>query len=145
MLENFFGADMPVAVRFAIAFFAVVLLVIGLGAASRFLSKPRANERLQPPPAPAPVQIAHMVETIEGGGGVGVAALFLVISSVASFFIFLHSSTVLQEISALLIWSGNSIFWGVIMIVAALGRKRTYIVYRDVAPAERQEPRLEKT
>jgi hypothetical protein len=59
-------------------------------------------------------------------------------------FVFLNSSTVLQEISALLMWSGNGIFWGVIMITAALGRKRTYVVYRDVAPAERQEPRFEK-
>jgi predicted membrane protein len=142
MLQNFFSADLPVAVRFAAVFVVVVLVIVGLATGSRFLSKPRASEYLQPPPAP--VQIAHMVETIEGGGGVGVAALFLVIASVISFIIFLNSSTVLQEISALLIWSGNSIFWGVIMIVAALGRKRTYVVYRDVAPAERQEPRFEK-
>jgi hypothetical protein len=142
MLDNLLGADLPVAVRFAVAFVVVALVIVGLATGSRFLSKPRANEYLKPPPAP--VQIAHMVERIESSGGVAAAAICLLIASAISFFVFLNSSTVLQEISALLMWSGNGIFWGVIMITAALGRKRTYVVYRDVAPAERQEPRFEK-
>lgn len=137
MLENLFGAD--TSIRFGIIIIVVVLFVVGLGAASRFLSKSRTNEYLQPPPAP--VQIAHIVETIESSGGGAFAAICMLIASAISFFVYLNSTTILQEISALLIWSGNSIFWGVIMIVAALGRKRTYIVYRDVAPTERQEPR----
>lgn len=140
-MDNLFGADLPVAVRFAIGFFVVVLVIVGVSAALRFFREPRAEKFVRPPP---PVQIAHMVETIESSGGVAAAAICLLIASAISFFTFLHSSTVLQEISALLMWSGNGIFWGVIMIVAALGRKRTYIVYRDVAPAERQEPRFEK-
>jgi hypothetical protein len=138
MLENLFSADM----RFAAAFLVVVLFIAGLFVAARFFRDQRADTFVRPP---APVQIAHMVETIEGGGGVVAAAICLLIASAISFFVYLHSSTVLQEISALLIWSGNSIFWGVIMIVAALGRKRTYVVYRDVAPAERPEPRFERT
>ena len=141
MFEALFGADMPPAVRFGAPFLAVVLLIVVLSAAARFFREPRADTFLRPPP---PVQIAHMVETIESSGGVAAAAICLLIASAISFFIFFHSSTVLQEISALLIWSGNGIFWGVIMIVAALGRKRTYIVYRDVAPTERQEPRLQQ-
>jgi hypothetical protein len=141
MLDNFFGADMPVALRFGIVFFVVVLIIVGISAALRVFREPRTDKFVRPPP---PVQIAHMVETIESSGGVAAAAICLLIASAISFFIFLHSSTVLQEISALLMWSGNGIFWGVIMITAALGRKRTYIVYRDVAPAERQEPRFEK-
>jgi hypothetical protein len=141
MLENLFGADMPAAVRFGLVFLVVILFIGGLYGLARFFREPQPNKFIQLSP---PVQIAHMVETIEGSGGVAAAAICLLIASAISFFVFMHSSTVLQEISALLMWSGNGIFWGVIMITAALGRKRTYVVYRDVAPAERQEPRFEK-
>jgi len=141
MLDNLFSAELPVPVKFAIAFVVVVLVIVGVTARLRFFREPRADRFVRPPP---PVQIAHMVETIESSAGVALAAICLLIASAISFFVFLHSSTVLQEISALLMWSGNGIFWGVIMITAALGRRRTYVVYRDVAPAERQEPRFEK-
>ena len=92
------------------------------------------------------MQIAHIVEqSVESSTEVGVAAMLLLVASAVSGLFYLNATTVLQEIEAVLIWSGNGIFWGVFMIVAALGRRRTYIVYRDVAPTERQEPRFETT
>lgn len=141
-MENVFGADMPVAVRFGLAFLLVTLFIASLYGAARFFREPQPNKFVQPPP---PVQIAHMIEeNMNDGGGVGAAALMLFIFSIVAMFTYYGATTVFQEIVALLIWIGNGVFWGVIMIVAALGRKRTYIVYRDVAPAERQEPRFEK-
>ena len=40
MLDNLLGADLPVAVRFAVAFVVVALVIVGLVTGSRFLSKP---------------------------------------------------------------------------------------------------------
>ncbi len=135
MFESLFGAQMPLAVRFFLAFLVVLAVSIGLIFLVALAFKTR---RTKPPP---PVQIASIIELGAGSSSaVGLAAVLLVISSLASGFVYLNATTVFQEIVALLMWIGSDVFWGVIMIVSAVGRERTYIVYRDVASTERQEP-----
>jgi len=135
MFESVFGADMPLWVRFTIAGCLFGLIVVGIGVFIRWAFKfPRTKKYAQLPPPP--VRIAHIVESVESGGGVASAAVLLVIASAGSAFMFLSSTTILQEIAALLVWTGNGVFWGVIMITASLSRRRTYIVYRDVGPSE---------
>jgi hypothetical protein len=41
-----------------------------------------------------------------------------------------------QQIVALLIWIGNGIFWGVLIIAGTISRTRTYIVYSDIPPPQ---------
>ena len=136
MLDNIFGTELPVAIKFAIAFVAVVLFLVGLRVASRFLSKPRADEYLQ---RPSPVQIAHMTEHVSFTFGGGFAVAMLILFNIALTITYLTVTNVLQQNVALLSWVGWNILWG---IGAIIGRRREYIIYRDVVPAERQEPRL---
>jgi hypothetical protein len=139
MLENLFSASTPLAVRFILALLGVIVVIGILAFAGRVFSKPRVL------PLP-PVQIANIIEqAVESSGGVASAAVLLIIFSVVSAIDYFAATTVFEQIVALLIWIGNGIFWGVIMIVAALGRRRTYIVYRDAVPTERREPRFETT
>jgi hypothetical protein len=41
MLQQLFGVDLPVPVRFAIAFFVVMIVIVGVSAAARFLIRQR--------------------------------------------------------------------------------------------------------
>jgi hypothetical protein len=129
MFESLFGSEMPLAVRFILAFVIVSALIAGFVAIMIFAFRaPRIA-----PPVPS-VQIAHITEHVvfSGGGAFAVAMLFL--SNVALTITYLSVTNVLQQNVALLSWIGWNILWG---IGAIIGRRRTYIVYRDVPPTER--------
>jgi hypothetical protein len=88
-----------------------------------------------------PVQIAHIVQQNVAKDSSG-AALPLLIFSVVSLFKYFTAETTDQQIVALLLWIGNSTFWGTILVGAMIAQSRMSIVYRDMPQAERQEPRV---
>jgi hypothetical protein len=88
-----------------------------------------------------PIQIAHIVQQNVARDSSG-AGFPLLIFSAVSLFKYFTAETTDQQIVALLLWIGNSTFWGSIFIGAMISHSRTSIVYRDMPPAERQEPRM---
>ncbi len=142
MFETLFGAEMPLAVRFFLAF----LIVLGLiGAAAWGVW--RLLGTVKPPPVkpPPPFRIARIVDdqtpglwsrhprlaVVLHGVAMGVPVTFLIIFSLVSATSYYTAETVFQQIAALLMWIGNGVFWGVIMVVTAVLQPRTYIVYRE--------------
>jgi hypothetical protein len=124
-----------------LAYFVIILLVCAIFVAVLVISIRKKFRGPQVEPSP-PVRIARIVEdTLGGGGGGGFAALMLIIFSIVATYSYYRAETVFQQIVALLIWIGNSTFWGIFILVPVLIRRRTYVVYRDVQePPARQEP-----
>ena len=122
----------------AIALSVLVVLVV---IAVLFLLERRSNKG-RPKRLP-PIEIARIVESgvvhNTGAGGIG---LFLLIFSAISMLKYFAAETVNQQIVALLLWIGNGVFWGSFMVTAAISRGKISTVYRDQAPADRQEPTL---
>ena len=133
MFETFFGAEMPLAIRFALAAFIFLVLAGVIFGVVRLFNKAKDG-------GPPPVQIAHITEHIMFSGGGAFAVLMLVLFNIALGITFIAVPNVLQQIVAVLSWIGWNILWG---IGAIIGRRRTYMVYRDAQPTERQEPRFE--
>ncbi len=127
MFETLFGAEMPLAVRFFLAF----LIVLGLIGAAAWAVW-RLVGTVKPPP---PIRIARIVDQTPstGRGGVfdGVLMTFLIIFSLVSATRYYTAETVFQQIAAPLMWIGNGVFWGVVIIATAVLQPRTYIVYRE--------------
>ncbi len=136
MFETLFGAEMPLAVRFSLAFLLVLALIGGAAWGVRKIGAPPPP----PPPPPPTVRIARIVDDLTPGLGgstrrvsvvYGVLMTILIIFSLVSATSYYTAETVFQQIAALLMWIGNGVFWGVIMIVTAVLQPRTYIVYRE--------------
>jgi accessory gene regulator protein AgrB len=86
------------------------------------------------PQAQTAIQFAKIVEGYEGSsGGVIITVLMLIIFSFVSAGIYASATTVFQEMVALLIWIGSNTFWGTFLVALTIARKRTYIVYSDIA------------
>jgi hypothetical protein len=120
---------------------ALGVLVVTVIIAVLLLLERRSNKG-RPKRLP-PIEIARIVESgvvhNTGAGGIG---LFLLIFSAISVLKYFAAETVNQQIVALLLWIGNGVFWGSLMLVATISRGKTSTVYRDQAPAERQDPLL---
>jgi hypothetical protein len=116
---------------------AVVIFIVVRVFRSFFANRTDGDDQLRG----APVQIAHIVQKNVARDSSG-ASFPLLIFSVVSLYKYFTAVTTDQEIVALLLWIGNSTFWGAIFIGAMISHSRTSIVYRDMPPAERQEPRM---
>lgn len=123
---------------FAIAT-TLVLVIAYTGV--RIFRKTRADKHV--PPNRQPSQIAHIVEQkVSQDSGAGGAGLLLIIFSAISLYKYFTAETFNQQIVALLLWIGNGIFWGVFFVGMLISHARTSTIYRDLPPAEPQEPRF---
>lgn len=123
----------------ALTFAAVVLgLVISIFAGARAIR--RSGRAEDPFPQ---MEIARIVDNgIVRQSAAGVSGMILVICSVISMVKYFAAQTSDQQIVALLLWIGNGVFWGSLMLAAMISSGRTSTVFRDTAPAERNDPRL---
>ena len=97
----------------------------------------------QQSPAP-PIQFARVVAEYGGSAGTGFGVMMIIFSLVSGIQYF-TSTTVLQEMSALLLWIGSNTFWGIFLIATVIDRRQTYVVYSDLAlRMETNIARLEK-
>jgi hypothetical protein len=139
MVENLFGSDMPLAVRFLIALVVLGVIIAAIVVVIiRWRSSRRVNVSYVPPEPP--VEIARIVEHQTFSAGGAFAVVLLVVSNLIAVVTYASASNILQENVAMLGWIGWNILWGV---GAIIGRKRTYTVFRTPPPPERAETRAE--
>ena len=75
------------------------------------------------------IEIARIEEKVWFSINGTIAVLMLVLCNFIAVMNFSTSKTVLQETVAALIWIGSNVLWGT---GAIIGRKRTYIVRREL-------------
>jgi sterol desaturase/sphingolipid hydroxylase (fatty acid hydroxylase superfamily) len=139
MVENLFGSDMPLAVRFLIALVVLGVIIAAIVVVIiRWRSSRRVNVSYVPPEPP--VEIARIVEHQTFSAGGAFAVVLLVVSNLIAVVTYASASNILQQNVAMLGWIGWNILWGV---GAIIGRKRTYTVFRTPPPPERAETRAE--
>jgi len=126
---------------------SLTILIVGILVAAGIFSIVRAfrfvarrNRADQELLQAEPTQIAHIVQKNVARDSSGAAFPLFIFSAVALYKYF-TAETADQQIVALLLWIGNSTFWGAIFIGAMISHSRTSIVYRDLPSAERPEPR----
>ena len=126
MVENLFGSDMPLAVRFLIALVVLGVIIAAIVVVIiRWRSSRRVNVSYVPPEPP--VEIARIVEHQTFSAGGAFAVVLLVVSNLIAVVTYASASNILQQNVAMLGWIGWNILWGV---GAIIGRKRTYTVFR---------------
>ena len=94
------------------------------------------------------VPIAYLLEERErvdvSDGCLAIGLIIALIGfTVYSGFRYFAAQTASDQIVALLLWIGNSLFWGIFVCLFVLNRGRNYIVYRSNAlgtPKNRREP-----
>ena len=58
-----------------------------------------------------------------GVGGI-LATVMLLFSSLVSWLVYISADTIFEQIAALLMWIGNCVFWGIFIVVSAVGHTR---------------------
>lgn len=58
-----------------------------------------------------------------GVGGI-LATVMLLFSSLVSWLVYISADTIFEQIAALLMWIGNCVFWGIFIVVSAIGHTR---------------------
>lgn len=135
---DLFGLQMPFEVSLEVRLFFAFIIVLGLlgliGIGFRAVWKSVGKYT---PLAPA-VEIARITEHVVFSGGGMFAVLMLILFNIGLTITYVAATNILQQNVAMLSWIGWNILWG---IGAIIGRRRTYVVHRNVHP-ERQEPRF---
>ena len=126
MLDNLFGEEMPLGVRFLIALIFIAAVAAAVVVAIRWL-RPSKKIKVDYVPPPPPIEIASIVEHETFSAGGAFAMLLLILSNIVAIFTYALASNILQQNVAMLGWIGWNILWGV---GAIIGRKRTYTDYR---------------
>lgn len=121
-MENFFGADMPMAGRALITVGILAVLIVAVVIQQR---RHAAREREA---ARRYTSIAKIREEIEFTSAGGLCIALLVVGNIYWIATFAASNTVLQQTVTALLWIGGNVLFG---LGAALGRRRTYTVFRD--------------
>lgn len=86
------------------------------------------------------IEIARIVEpNLVQRASVGFLGLILFAFTVVSFLKYFTADTVYQQMVALLLWIGNSIFWGVLLLANLISQGRTSTIYRDETPNDRRD------
>lgn len=97
-------------------------------------------------PEPRSTEIATIVEREpKRDGALAAGGLMLICSTIYCLFRYFAAETIDQQIVALLLWIGNGIFWGALIISNAVLIARTSTVLRTdqpPTPEHRVEPRL---
>ncbi len=130
MIENLFGAELPLAARFLIAVVVLGAIVAVIVFAIIWWRASKRPKVAYVPPEP-PVEIARIVEHQTFSAGGGVAVVLLVVFNLIAVVTWVSASNILQQNVAILGWIGWNILWGV---GAIIGRKRTYTVFRTPLP-----------
>ena len=58
-----------------------------------------------------------------GVGGI-IATAMLLLSCLFSWLVYMSTDTIFEQIAALLMWIGNCVFWGIFIVVSAIGHTR---------------------
>lgn len=132
------------AVGLLVAAAVVVFILLAIASRRRRKNSPQAEAQIEPA-AIEPTAIAEMVETSPPANwGAGVCFLALMLFSVISLVKYFGAETYDQQLVALLLWIGNSVFWGTLMTVFVLTNRSSHsTIYRKtppVAAAQRREP-----
>lgn len=131
-------ARLPDDLRWTLVVGPVVFVLVMLAVAWGNSRARRAARRAPPQPVqparkpPVRVELARISEQIETTTGGGFGIVMLVLHQFFIFIWFASAKTAFQEISIATLWVGGNVLWG---LVAALGRRRTYVVTRE-APRE---------
>lgn len=88
---------------------------------------------------PIRAELAQIIETISATPAGGFCMLMLLLHQVGCFAAFGTSTNVIQEATIACLWIGGNVLWG---LGVALGRRRTYVVYRDVPRDLPDEPHV---
>jgi hypothetical protein len=126
--------------------FAGLAILVVVGVAVTVVRKIR-TPKLEKGETPTSIEIARIVEQeMRQNGGAGTAGALLLIFTAMSLFKYFAADNVYQQMVALLLWIGNSVFWGVFLLARMIASGRISVVYRNEPPggratsAERREP-----
>lgn len=116
----------------------ITIIVVGVVLLTLLLATLRSRPEKE---AVTAIEIARVVESnIDHRVGAGVLGFFLVLSTIYCLIEYSFAQSAERQMVTLLLWIGNSLFWGVFLLANLISRGRTSVIYRDATPSD-YEPR----